>query len=62
MECVENSVGMHLYFYLITACFLVLPKMCETTKTFMSYVGRLVWKWQDPLFMRTSAHEVNPGS
>lgn len=30
---------MHLCFYLITACFLVLPRMCETTKTILEYIG-----------------------
>lgn len=38
MECVE-TVGMHLYFYLITTCFVVLPKMCETTKTLVAMLG-----------------------
>lgn len=38
---------MHLRFYLITACFLVLLRMCETTKNHFEYVGLLDWKWQD---------------
>lgn len=42
---------MHLRVYLITACFLVLPKMCETTKTILEYIGLLDWKWQDLPFM-----------
>lgn len=32
-------VRMLLYFYLITACFLVLPRMCETEEDILSLLG-----------------------
>lgn len=48
---------MHLCFYLIPACFLVLPRMCETTNDVHEHFRLLVWEWQDPPCMTRSAHE-----
>lgn len=50
---------MHLHFYLITACFLVLPRMCETSKDIHERARLLVWKRRDPAFVMRSAREVN---
>lgn len=52
---------MHSRFYLITACFLVLPRMCETTKVHFEYVGLLDWKWQDLSFLAVDL-PVTPGA
>lgn len=52
---------MHSHFYLITVCFLVLPRMCETTKIHFEYVGLLDWKWQDLPFLAVDL-PVTPGA
>lgn len=52
---------MHSCFYLITTCFLVLPRMCETTKIHFEYVGLLDWNWQDLPFLAIDL-PVMPGA
>lgn len=49
---------MHLRFYLITACFLVLPRMCETTKTILEYIGLLLEMARPTLHGGQSAHDA----
>lgn len=49
-------VRMLLYFYLITACFLVLPRMCETTEHILSLSGS--WPGSDQTAWCGGSHEL----